>query len=65
MFHSSVLLVGVGERELGLLHTGFELFSILFLVRRELLLTHVGLIHALVHLVVVAKREVGFVKIIY
>ena len=53
------------ERELGLLHTGFELFSILFLVRRELLLTHVGLIHALVHLVVVAKRKVGFVKIIY
>ena len=53
------------ERELSLLHTGFELFSILFLVRRELLLTHIGLIHALIHLVVVTKRKVGFVKIIY
>ena len=53
----------MGERELGLLHTGFELFSILFLVRRELLRTHVGLIHAFIHLVVVAKRKVGFTKI--
>ena len=59
LFHSSVLL-GMTELELGLLHAGFELLSVRFLVRRELLLAHVCLIHAHTHLFVVTERKVGF-----
>ena len=64
LFHSGVLIC-VSEWELGLLHAGFELFSVLLLVRRNPLLAHVRLIHAFIRLVVVAKRKVGFMKIIY
>ena len=59
LFHSGVFIC-VSERELGLLHAGFEFLSVLFLVRRNLLLAHVRLIHAFIRLVVVAKRKVGF-----